>query len=200
MRRIVVPVALLIALVAVRGAAAETHEYVVDPVHSEVGFKVKHLVSKTSGRFEEYDGRVWLDPANVEGTLKFSATIQAASVNTQNEKRDRHLETEDFFDVPNHPEVKFESSSVKKAGENYEVSGNLTMRGVTKPVTLIAEVTGTGTNPWTAMPMVGVDLTGKVNRKDFGINWNNALDTGGFVLGDDVWIEIHIEASVPKAS
>lgn len=199
MRKLVVPIVALVSLVAVRGAAAETHEYVVDPVHSEVGFKVKHLVSKTPGRFEEYDGKVWLDPANIAGTLKVSATIQAASVNTQNEKRDQHLETTDFFDVANHPEITFESTAVKKAGDKYEVAGNLTMRGVTKPVTLTAEVTGTGTNPWSGQPMVGLDLTGTVNRKDYGINWNKALDAGGFVLGDEVWIEIHLEASVQKA-
>ncbi len=200
MRMFVAPIVALVAFVAVRGAAAETHEYAVDPVHSEVGFKVKHLVSKTPGRFEDYDGKVWLDPANVAGTLKIAATIQAASVNTQNEKRDSHLETADFFDVPNHPEITFESTSVKKTGDDtYEVAGNLTMRGVTKPVTLTAEVTGTGTNPWSGQPMVGLDLTGTVNRKDYGINWNKALDAGGFVLGDDVRIEIHLEASVQKA-
>lgn len=200
MRKLVIPIVALLALATVQVAGAETQQYAVDPVHSEIGFKVKHLVSKTSGRFEEYDGKLWLDPADVAGTLKLSATIQAASVNTQNEKRDQHLETTDFFDVANHPEITFESTSVKKAGEGYEVTGNLTMRGVTKPVTLTAEVVGTGTNPWTSLPMVGLDLTGKVNRKDYGINWNKALDAGGFVLGDEVWIEIHVEASVPKAS
>ena len=200
MRRGLLPFVALVALSLPSLAPAATNEYAVDPVHSEVGFTVKHLVSKTPGRFEDYDGKVWLDPANVAGTLKFSATIKATSVDTRNDRRDNHLRSADFFDVENHPEITFESTSVKaKGGDMYDVTGNLTMRGVTKPITLSTELTGTATNPFTGTPLVGLDLSGTVNRKDYGINWNKALDNGGFLLGEDVAIEVHLEASVPKA-
>ena len=200
MRRSLFPVIAVLALSLPSLAPAATSEYVVDSVHSEVGFKVRHLVSKTPGRFDDYDGKVWLDPANVAGTLKLAATIKATSVDTRNERRDNHLRSADFFDVENHPEITFESTAVKaKGGDLYDVTGNLTMRGVTKPVTLATELTGTGTNPFSGTPLVGLDLTGTVNRKDYGINWNKTLDSGGVLLGDDVAIEIHIEASVPKA-
>lgn len=199
MRKVALSLAVLLALGLASRSVAATLEYHVDPVHSEVGFKVKHLVSKTPGRFDQYDGKLWLDPADIAGTLKLSAVIQVASVDTRNEKRDQHLQSADFFDAANNPQITFESTSVKKQGEDFAVAGNLTMRGVTKPVTLTASVNGTGTNPWSGQPMIGLDLTGTVNRKDYGINWNKALDNGGFVLGDDVMIEVHLEASVPKA-
>lgn len=200
MRRGIVPFVALVALSLPSLAPAATNEYVVDPVHSEVGFKVKHLVSKTPGRFEDYDGKVWLDPANVAGTLKLSAVIKATSVNTRNDRRDNHLRSADFFDVENHPEITFESTSVKaKGGDLYDVTGNLTMRGVTKPVTLSAELTGAETNPFTGTPLVGLDLAATVNRKDYGINWNKALDNGGFLVADEVKVQISVEANKVKS-
>ncbi|MBZ0266530.1 YceI family protein [bacterium] len=189
----------VIALLIPALASAETHTFRVDPVHSQVGFKVRHLVSKVPGHFDEFQGTVTLDPENVAKTLKIEATVQGASVNTNNEKRDGHLQSPDFFDVANHPTITFVSRSAKKVkGELYQVTGDLTMRGVTKSVTLDMEFYGTTPNPFSGMPTTGMDITGKVNRQDFGINWNKTLDAGGLMLSDDVDLEIHIEATVPK--
>jgi polyisoprenoid-binding protein YceI len=186
-----------LALALPVAAAAEVHHFAVDTVHSEVGFKARHLVATTPGRFDEFVGHVWLDPDNVKGTLKLEATMQAASVNTNNDKRDEHLRSADFFDVANHPEVKFVSKSVKFKDGLYYVVGDLTMRGVTKEVELEAQYNGSTTNPFTGTPTIGLDLEGKVNRKDFGMIWNKTLDAGGVVLGDEIRIEVHIEATVP---
>lgn len=189
--------ALALAVALPSLALAETHHFMVDNVHSEVGFKVRHLVAKTPGVFNDFEGQVWLDPNDIAGTLKLAATIQATSVNTRNEQRDNHLRSADFFEVEAHPEIKFESKSVTQKGDNYLVTGAMTMKGVTKDVVLEAEFGGIATNPFTGTPVIGLELTGKLNRKDFNIEWNKALDTGGFVLSDDVQLEIHLEATVP---
>lgn len=188
-------VALAFALPA--AAAAEVHHFTVDPVHSEIGFKARHLVATTPGRFDEFEASVWLDPDNIAGTLKLEATIQAASVNTNNEKRDGHLQSADFFDVENHPELTFVSTGVKFEDGLYYVVGDLTMRGVTKEVALEAEYNGITTNPFTGTPTIGMEFEGKVNRKDFGMEWNKTLDAGGVVLGNEIRILISIEATVP---
>jgi polyisoprenoid-binding protein YceI len=176
---------------------AETHQIPVDPVHSQVGFSIRHLVSKVPGHFDEFSGTITIDPANVASTLKIEGTVQAASINTRNEKRDGHLRSEDFFAVEKYPEITFVSKSVTKDGDDYEISGDLTMRGVTKRVVLEAEYGGVATNPFTGTPTVGLSLEGEVNRKDFGIEWNKTLDAGGVMLGDEVDIRIEIEATVP---
>jgi polyisoprenoid-binding protein YceI len=194
MRKFVIA-ALALALPAV--TVAEVHHFAVDAVHSEVGFKARHLVATTPGRFDQFEGHVWLDPENIKNTLKLEATIQAASVDTNNEKRDGHLQSADFFDVENHPEVKFVSKSVKFKDGLYYVVGDITIRGVTKEVELEAEYNGITTNPFTGTPTIGMELEGKVNRKDFGMVWNKTLDAGGVVLGDEIKIVVHIEATVP---
>jgi polyisoprenoid-binding protein YceI len=189
----------LAALLVPALALAEVHTFQVDPAHSQVGFKVRHLVSKVPGQFDEFSGTVTLDPENVAKTLKIQATIQAGSVDTNNEKRDGHLKSPDFFDVANHATITFVSKSAKQVeGDMYAVTGDLTMRGVTKSVTLDLEFFGTTSNPFSGMPTTGMDITGTVNRKDFGINWNKALDNGGVMLSDDVDLDIHVEATVPK--
>ncbi|MEZ5065104.1 MAG: YceI family protein [bacterium] len=180
-------------------AGAETHHFMVDSSHSEVGFKARHLVSTVPGRFNDFEGEIWMDPADIAGTLKMSAVVQAASINTDNEKRDGHLQSPDFFNVAEFPEITFQSTSVKKDGDEYVVTGNLTMHGVTKSVTLTAEYGGVATNPFTSTPTIGLDLSGKVNRQDFGISWNKTLDAGGVVVGDEVKLDIHLEATVPPA-
>lgn len=186
-------------LLAPSFARAEALTYKVDNVHSAVGFKIRHLVAKTNGEFGDYSGTVTMDPENIAKTLKLNATIQATSVDTDNDKRDNHLRSEDFFAVEENPEITFVSKSVVKEAENrFAVTGDLTMRGVTKEVTLMAEVLGTMINPMAGTPMVGMDIGGTVNRQDFGISWNRALDQGGVILGDDVEIDVHLEANVPK--
>ena len=178
-------------------APAETHAYAIDPVHSEVGFRIRHLVARTTGRFDEFQGTAWVDPSDVAGTLRIEGEVATASVNTHNEKRDKHLKSADFFDVENHGEMVFASREVRADGGDYEVTADLTIRGVTKSVVFNAEIVGFMTNPFTGTPSTGIDLTGKIDRKDFGMSWNKALDAGGVVLGDEVRITIHLEATVP---
>jgi polyisoprenoid-binding protein YceI len=200
MRTSVAALAVLVATSLPARAVAAPQDFAVDPVHSQMGFKVRHLVAKTQGRFTDYQAVVTMDPADVAGTLKLRATLQATSVDTGNEKRDNHLRSADFFEVEKHPEIRFQSTGVTaKDDGTFAVQGDLTIKGVTKATTLRAEVIGSGSNPFTGMPMVGLGVTGKIDRKDFGILWNTALDSGGFVLGDDVELDIHVEASVPKA-
>jgi polyisoprenoid-binding protein YceI len=182
---------------SVSAATAEVQTYIVDPAHSEVGFNVRHLVSKVPGRFGEYEGSIAMDPAAIESTMKINATIKTASINTGVQKRDDHLRSADFFEAEKYPEITFASKKVAKKGSLYSVTGDLTIRGVTKEVILDTEILGTYANPFTKMPSAGLEMTGKINRKDFGINWNKTLDEGGVVLGDDVTMVIRVEANVP---
>jgi polyisoprenoid-binding protein YceI len=191
--------ALLAASAFAVTATAEVHQFQVDTVHSNVGFKVRHLAGKTPGQFNEFSGSVWLDPEKPGQTLKLEGVIQAASIDTDNDKRDNHLRSADFFDVENFPEIEVVSKSVKKDGDGLIVLADVTMRGVTKEVKFAADLGGVMTNPFTGTPTTGVELTGKLDRKDFGIVWNKALDAGGFLLGDDVQIVVQLEATVPKA-
>jgi polyisoprenoid-binding protein YceI len=182
---------------SVSAATAEVQTYLVDPAHSEVGFNVRHLVSKVPGRFGEYEGSIAMDPAAIESTMKINATIKTASINTGVQKRDDHLRSADFFEAEKFPEITFASKKVAKKGDAYSVTGDLTIRGVTKEVTLDTVILGTQTNPFTKMPSAGLEMSGKINRKDFGINWNKTLDEGGVVLGDDVDLLVRVEANVP---
>lgn len=190
--------ALLLGLLIPTLALAEVNEYAVDPVHSQVGFKIRHLVAKTTGTFADFSGTVSLDPTDVAGTLSLEATIMTASITTGNDKRDGHLKGADFFDVENHPEMTLVSKSVTDEGDDvYSVIADLMIRGVTQEVTLEVEVLGTTTSPSTETPMVGLDVTGKVDRQAFGISWNKDLDSGGVILGNTVTLDIHLEATVP---
>jgi polyisoprenoid-binding protein YceI len=173
------------------GTAAAQGTYGIDTVHSNVGFKVRHLVSKTSGEFTDFDGTIVADFENLDQS-SVQLTIQAASIDTKNEKRDGHLRSEDFFDVERYPEITFTSSKITKIdGDSYAVAGALTMRGVTKEITLTVDFLG----EMTAMggTRAGYELTTTVNRKDYGVSWNRALDAGGFLLGDDVEVSIALE-------
>jgi polyisoprenoid-binding protein YceI len=178
-------------------AWGEVHSFEVDPVHSEVAFRVRHLMAKSQGRFNDFAGTVWLDPADVAGTLKIEGKVQVASIDTRNEKRDGHLKSADFFEVEKYPEMTLLTKSVKKQGEKIIATAQVTIRGVTKPVDFEIDYSGVGTNPFTGTPTTGLELSGRLNRKDFGMMWNKALDTGGFVLDDVVEVTILLEASVP---
>lgn len=172
-------------------AAAEVEKYKVDPVHSEVGFTVRHFVSKVPGRFNKFQGTVEMDPKDPT-TMKLEGNIETASIDTNNQRRDDHLRSPDFFDATNNPTITYVSKSVAKSGDKYTVTGDLTMRGVTKSVPLELEVLGSD-----AM-RVGLEAKGKINRKDFGIAWNKTLDQGGTVLGDDVDVVLLVEAGKEK--
>ena len=175
--------------------AADT--YAIDKGHSEATFTIKHLVSKVSGRFTDFSGTVNLDPAQ-PGQSSVEFTIKAASVNTDNPDRDKHLKTPDFFDVEKNPDITFKSSKVTPAGKDkYTVDGTLTLRGVSKQVSLPVEFQGFAKDPW-GNDKAGFAVETTLNRKDYGMVWNKALDQGGLLLGDDVKIVINLEAAKKK--
>lgn len=165
--------------------------YQIDQDHSQVAFQIRHLVSKVKGHFTEFEGTFSIDDKKIANS-KFSAKIKVARINTNNEKRDNHLKGPDFFDVDQFPIITFESTKVSGSSKNMMIEGNLTMHGVTRPVTLKTKNNGTATDPW-GNERIGLTATGKINRKDFGINWNKALDKGGVMLGEEVDIELEIE-------
>ncbi len=181
-------------------APAQPTSWKVDGVHSTVHFKVKHFFTNVKGQFNDFDGTIVFDEKNPQA-IKVDATVKASSIFTDNERRDGHLKSGDFFDVEKFPDITFKSTKVVPAGKNkYKITGDFTMRGVTKPVTFDAEFLGSGTFGTAEKPMAkaGFAATAVIQRKDFGMTWNRALDQGGFMLGDDVTIELNVEAD--KAS
>lgn len=183
-------------LLATSSLFAET--FVVDKAHSEATFQVRHMMSKVSGKFDDFSGKINIDRAKPSASsVEFN--IKAASADTGNADRDNHLRTAEFFDVARCPELTFKSTSIAatKKKDVYDVTGDLTMRCVTKHITIPVEFNGFGKDPW-GNERAGFSLTTKVNRKDYGINWNKALDNGGFLVGDDVTINVNIEAQKAK--
>lgn len=173
-------------------AAADPAVYKVDPDHSGVSFSIRHFVSNVRGRFKEFDGVIKYDKANPAAS-SVSFTVQAKSIDTDNGDRDNHLRSPDFFDAEKYPTLTFSSTSVKAVdADTLEVTGDLTIRGVTKKVTVPVEVLGSVKTP--RGEKAGFETAFKVDRKEYGITWNRALDTGGAILGDDVKIEISIES------
>ena len=184
-------------LAASPALAADTYNF--DKSHTTVAFQVRHIFTNMTGKFREFEGAIQIDRAKPSAS-SVEFTIQAASIDTNDAKRDEHLRTADFFDVANHPKLAFKSTSVRPAGKDtYQVTGDLTMRGVTKPVTLTVAYLGEGKDPW-GNEKVGFDVTGTLNRKDFDIIWNKALDAGGYVVGDEVKVLIGVEANKAKAA
>ena len=175
--------------------SAKTFE--IDLSHSNVGFTIKHLVSRVSGEFRSLEGEFVFDQAHPEKS-KVKATVKADTIDTHEKKRDEHLKSADFFDVTQYPTLSFESKSfVSQGGQKYELQGNLTMHGVTRPVTFKVDYLGEANDPW-GNHRAGFTAVTKINRKDFGIVWNKALDAGGFVLSDDVELNINIEGIQKK--
>lgn len=194
--------ALLIALLLGSGlmatAAAATEIYEVDVVHSAVAFKVRHLVSKTSGRFDQFGGTLKFDADKPEKS-SIELVIQATSIDTDNEDRDAHLRGPDFFDVENFPTITFKSTKIEPAGEEnlFKVTGDFTLHGVTKSIVIDVELLGFGeTSMFGRRGGFGAETT--INRKDFGIVWNKALDKGGAILGEQVEIDVTLEVAQPK--
>ena len=182
---------LLIAVLATTGFAA-AGTYTIDQAHSDVSFKVRHLVSKTAGQFTEFLGSIVADFENLDAS-SVEFTIDAASIDTQNEDRDKHLRSEDFFNVETFPEIIFTSSKITKSGEqSFAVTGTLTMHGVAKTVTLPVTFLGKIKGP-RGGTVAGWEIETTLDRKDFGIIWNRALDAGGMILGDEVEITINLE-------
>jgi len=169
-----------------------TTKWVLDPTHSELQFKIRHLmITNVTGQFSSFTA-----DAETEGDdftsakINFSADVN--SISTNNEQRDGHLKSPDFFDVENHPTMTFTSTSVSKDGEDFTVEGNLTMHGETKPVTLNVEFGGIQQDPY-GQTKAGFEVTGKINRKEFGLTWGAVTETGGVMLGDDVKLVANIQ-------
>jgi polyisoprenoid-binding protein YceI len=179
--------------VAALAAPLFADTYAIDKAHSEATFTVRHFVTNVRGRFNDFSGTITGDLASPE-TASVEFTIKAASIDTNAADRDNHLRSADFFDVANHPEITFRSVSIKPSGTKnlFNVMGNLTMRGVTKQVTLPVQFLGFAKDP-RGTTRAGFSLQTKINRKDYGINWNKALDNGGFMLSDDVDLTIDLE-------
>jgi len=167
----------------------------VDASHTSVGFTVKHMmVSKVRGSFAGVEGTIEGNPEDLT-TAKINFTIDANSINTNSEDRDNHLRSGDFFDTEKFPQLTFVSTNiVKKDDDEYEVTGDLTIKDVTKQVTFEAEFEGTGTNPW-GVQVAAFEVEGKISRKEFGLTWNQALEAGGVLVGDDIKISIDLQAN-----
>ena len=177
--------------------AAAVRIFAIDKTHSEATFQVRHLITKVRGRFADFAGTITFNEAQpAQSSVSFE--IQAASIDTSTPDRDAHLRSDDFFAVDKYPTITFESTGITAAGGNdYQVAGNLTMRGVTKPITIPVTLLGTAVDPWGNQKLAFEgELT--INRKDYGLNWNAALEAGGFLVGDDVKISLSIQAAAAK--
>ncbi len=171
---------------------AGAQEFTMDTSHAHVGFGVRHFtVSTVRGSFADFEAAVTYDADNPADS-SVSVTIQAASVDTRMEQRDNHLRSEDFLDVENHPEITFSSTSVAQTESGFDVTGDLTIRGVTKEVVLPVEVIGPITDPL-GLQRIGISGELVIDRKEFGISWNRTMDAGGLFVGDDVTIIIEGE-------
>jgi polyisoprenoid-binding protein YceI len=172
--------------------------WLIDAVHSHIGFSVKHMMVATArGQFKSYSGALRLDPKDFTRS-SFEGEIDVASIDTGNADRDNHLRANDFFDAPAHPKITFKSTSIEtKAEGEYVVHGDLTIRGVSKPVALDVEFHGTSKNPY-GKTVAGLSARGTINRKDFGLNFNAILETGGVALAEKVKIELDVEATLEE--
>ncbi len=170
-----------------------TSKWVLEPAHSELQFKIRHLmISNVSGSFNKFDGSVETEGDDLT-TAKVNFTIDADSISTNNEQRDGHLKSGDFFDVATHPSITFEGAGMQKVGdEDYKMNGNLTMHGVTHPVALNVEFGGIAKDPW-GNTKAGFTVEGKINRKDFGLAWNAPTEAGGLLVGEEVKISANVQ-------
>ena len=163
----------------------------IDQSHSEIGFSVRHLMSKVSGKFEDFEGEIVTDESGLGSVA--SATIQLSSVNTGTEDRDNHLRSSDFFSIEETPVMTFRSTGVRDKGESYVALGDLTVRGVTKPVELDVEVLGEGSDPWGGRRL-GLEATTEISRKEFGIDFNIPVPGEKAMIGDKVSVTLSVEA------
>jgi len=170
-----------------------TTKWVLDPTHSEAGFKVKHLMfTNVSGQFTKFEATASSHDENFDNAT-FDFTAEVDSINTNNADRDGHLKSGDFFDAAQFPTITFKSTSVSRESEDdLKVTGDLTVHGVTKSVTLDVEFGGIQKDPWGNIKS-GFSVTGKINRKDFGLTWNAALETGGVMLGEEVKLNLELQ-------
>lgn len=167
----------------------------LDTAHSSVDFSIKHMmIAKVKGTFEQFEAQIEADPEDLT-TAKIEFSVDLNSVNTRNADRDNHLRSADFFDVENHPKMTFVATSIVKTGDGeYDVTGDLTLHGVTKSETFKVISEGIGKDPWGNVK-AGFSATGTIKRTDYGLTWNSALETGGVLIGDEVRVSIDIEAA-----
>jgi polyisoprenoid-binding protein YceI len=183
---------LAIGLVAGLAAPALADTYTVDKAHSEAAFQVRHILTKVRGTFRDFSGTINFDKAKPEAS-SVEFRIKATSIDTGIQKRDDHLRSPDFFDVATHPEIVFKSTKVvAKGGNKFDVTGDFTLHGVTKSITL--PVTFLGEQKFGKGVKAGFETSLTINRKDYGLNWNAALETGGFLVGDEVTISVSLQA------
>lgn len=177
--------------------ATAVRTFQIDKTHSEAAFQVRHLLTKVRGRFADFAGAVDFDADNPAAS-KVHFTIQAASIDTNTPDRDAHLRSDDFFAVEKYPTITFESTGITaKGGNAFDVAGTLTMRGVSKVLTIPVTYLGKAVDPW-GNEKIAFEGEVTINRKDFGLNWNAALEAGGFLVGDDVKISLSIQAAAGK--
>jgi polyisoprenoid-binding protein YceI len=178
--------------------ATQTKTYTIDPAHSTVRFWARHLmIAKVHGEIDDVTGTIQFDPANPEAS-QVEATIGLASLSTRQEQRDAHLKSADFLDVEQFPTITFKSTSVRaKGGNEFEAVGDLTIRGITREVTLEVELSDEAKSPFGGYK-IGATAKTVINREDFGILWNQALETGGVMVGKEIHIEIDAELDRPE--
>ena len=169
-----------------------TRTYKIDKAHSEATFQVRYLLTKVRGRFSDFDGTIQFDEANPEKST-IDVIIQAASIDTNEADRDKHLRSGDFFAVDEFSSITFKSKRItKRSADTYDMVGDLTMHGVTKELTLPVTHLGAGKDPW-GRDKIGFETEITLNRKDFGLSWNTALEAGGFLIGDDVKVSVSVQ-------
>jgi len=184
-------------IVFAMGTAQAAEKYAFDTAHSHIGFKVRHLViSKTKGAFGDFKGTLNYVPEDVAKS-SINVEIQVASIDTDNEDRDNHLKSPDFFDVAKFPVITFKSEKIEKRGDGYVATGKFKIKDVEKTIELPFEITGSVTDPW-GNKRIGVEGEITIDRTEYGLTWNKALETGGVVVGTDVEIELSVEFIAEK--
>jgi polyisoprenoid-binding protein YceI len=192
-QRIIAGIAVLAAGLAQSAPAAAADLYELDPVHSSVAFGVRHMVITTvKGKFNKFSGRMLYDPENLAQS-SVEVKIEAASIDTDNEKRDGHLRSPDFLEVEKHPEIAFNSTRIEKSGDGFVAHGQLTIRGVTKDVAIPFTLAGPVKDAWGGL-RIGAEGQLTIDRRDWGLTWNQALEAGGVLVGNDVRIELNVQA------
>ncbi|RMD85203.1 MAG: polyisoprenoid-binding protein [Candidatus Dadabacteria bacterium] len=186
----------LLTIVLAVPAAASAKTYKVDPDHTTVAFRIRHLFSYVEGRFKQFEGRIEFDPKTPEKT-RVQGSILVASIDTGVPERDKHLRSKDFFDVEKYPRITFEStrvSDIDPKAMKAKLHGKLTIHGVTRDVVLDVAFLGEGKDPW-GNTKAGFTARGKINRKDFGLGWNEVLETGGLLVGEEVELRVDAEGA-----
>src|SRR4030067_2622667 len=181
---------LVVSAVLLAFVLTQAQTFEIDPVHSSVGFSIRHIVSNVKGRFTDFSGTVVYDSLKIENS-SVNVTIKTASIDTDNEKRDGHLKSPDFFEAEKYPEINFKSTKVVKEGGKHILHGTLNMRGATNQISFPFEILGIA--PGQNGARAGFEAELKLNRKDYGVSWNRTLDQGGLLLGEEVKIMLALE-------